>query len=267
MWIAPAVIVGFYIGAELIIPERKKIVVIVFSILGIIFELFLWLDTVNSFTINLPNTPGETIIDVNFNQAHPTFILVLIFLASVMVFLFLGFLYKGLKSTGIIRKKFFYLSFGFLIFTLTGALDSLSSPGNMLFVVRLGMISCSWFWYFGLKEEHFKPEKRHLKEEKVIEESKTSLIEILAVPQPTKISEKEVIFYREQIVCLVCKGKVEGFNFICFNCKAMYCENCARTLIDSENACWVCNEPMDKSKPSKPFKSYKETFTTEKLKK
>ena len=267
MWIAPAVIVGFYIGAELIIPERKKIIVIIFSILGIIFELFLWLDTANSFTFNLPDPPGENIIDVNFNLIHPTFILILVFLAAVVVFLFSGFLYKGLKSTGIIRKKFLYLSFGFIIFTLTGALDSLSSPGNMLFVVRLGMISCSWFWYYGLKEEHIKPEKTYLKEKESIDESKLSLIEILAVPQPTKISEKEVTFYREQIVCLVCKGKVEGFNFICFNCKAMYCEKCARTLIDSENACWVCNSPMDKSRLSTPFKKEEKMEKVEKLKK
>jgi len=40
----------------------------------------------------------------------------------------------------------------------------------------------------------------------------------------------------------------------------MYCEKCARALIDSENACWVCNLPMDKSKPSKPFKIEEEVI-------
>ena len=45
----------------------------------------------------------------------------------------------------------------------------------------------------------------------------------------------------------------------------MYCENCARTLIDSENACWVCDSPMDKSRPYTPFKKEEKTDTVEKL--
>jgi len=56
-------------------------------------------------------------------------------------------------------------------------------------------------------------------------------------------------------ICLVCKGNIEGFNiYICPKCEVLYCENCARTLIDLENTCWACESPIDESKPSKPFK-------------
>ena len=44
-----------------------------------------------------------------------------------------------------------------------------------------------------------------------------------------------------------------GYNFICSECGAFYCLNCANTLSDLENACWVCNSPFDPTKPSKPF--------------
>lgn len=65
------------------------------------------------------------------------------------------------------------------------------------------------------------------------------------------IWEEEVSLVSEQQICLMCKGKISGFNnFIC-NCKAMYCEKCARALVELENACWACNKPIDPSKPVK----------------
>ncbi|MFX0138682.1 MAG: hypothetical protein ACFFDN_33880, partial [Candidatus Hodarchaeota archaeon] len=65
MWVAPALICATYIFAELIIPKRKKIIITIYIILGIIFELFLFLDTKNSFTFN-PYKPNEDLIDVRF---------------------------------------------------------------------------------------------------------------------------------------------------------------------------------------------------------
>ena len=72
---------------------------------------------------------------------------------------------------------------------------------------------------------------------------------------PQKNTEEEVTYFKEKKICLVCKGNIEGFNnYICPKCEVLYCENCARTLIDLENTCWVCESPLDKSKPIKPFK-------------
>jgi hypothetical protein len=54
---------------------------------------------------------------------------------------------------------------------------------------------------------------------------------------------------------MICKGKVSGFDiYLCPICETTYHEKCARALSNSENACWVCNAPIDNSKPSKPFK-------------
>ncbi len=50
---------------------------------------------------------------------------------------------------------------------------------------------------------------------------------------------------------MVCKSKLGGFNFICTECGALYCEKCVRALIELENGCWVCQEPFDESKPIK----------------
>jgi len=81
--------------------------------------------------------------------------------------------------------------------------------------------------------------------------------------KPEKVTEEEVSISKEKKICLVCKGKVLGFNsFIC-KCDVLYCEKCARTLSDSENMCWVCGVPFDKSKPVKPYKRAEEKVIVE----
>ncbi len=83
------------------------------------------------------------------------------------------------------------------------------------------------------------------------DESQTSL-RIFSRPQ--SITEEEVTFFREQRICLICKNKVSRINYICPKCSALYCLKCSEELSNLENMCWVCNEPLDESKPIKPFK-------------
>jgi hypothetical protein len=62
--------------------------------------------------------------------------------------------------------------------------------------------------------------------------------------------EEEVAVFRDKKVCLVCKGEPSGFNvFICPECDSIYCDKCARALSEIENICWVCESPLDQSKP------------------
>ena len=73
--------------------------------------------------------------------------------------------------------------------------------------------------------------------------------------KPEKVTEEEVSISKEKKICLVCKGIIARFNnYICPECDVLYCENCARSLSDLENSCWVCETPFDESKPSKPYK-------------
>ena len=70
--------------------------------------------------------------------------------------------------------------------------------------------------------------------------------------RPKTLTEAEIAFYREQKVCLVCKGEVIGFNnFICPSCNVLYCAKCAIALSELENICWVCETTIDKTKPIK----------------
>ena len=64
------------------------------------------------------------------------------------------------------------------------------------------------------------------------------------------ISEEDVQVYKEQRICLVHKGTIEGFIFSCPGCGAFYCVKCVEALIDIENMCWSCEEVLDPNKPS-----------------
>ncbi len=74
---------------------------------------------------------------------------------------------------------------------------------------------------------------------------------------PTLLTEEKISIFKDKKICLVCKGEVLRFSYIC-ECGSIYCENCARALTNLENMCWACDVPIDHSKPVKPFKEEEE---------
>ncbi len=78
----------------------------------------------------------------------------------------------------------------------------------------------------------------------------------------TQVREEKVVISKETKICLVCRGEVFGFSYVC-KCGANYCENCARALSNLENVCWACNIQIDYSKPVKPFKDEMENINVE----
>ena len=77
-----------------------------------------------------------------------------------------------------------------------------------------------------------------------------------------QVSEEKITVSKETKICLVCRGEVFGFSYIC-KCGANYCESCARAVTDLENVCWACEEPIDYSKPVKPYKKEEERVKVE----
>ncbi len=79
---------------------------------------------------------------------------------------------------------------------------------------------------------------------------------------PVQVSEEKIAVSKETKICLVCRGEILRFSYIC-ECGAMYCESCARAVSDLENVCWACDVPIDYSKPVKPFKEEEERVKVE----
>lgn len=150
LWVAPALIFAVRLGGELIMPKKKWLLVGIFLVLGVVFELYLWFSPNQSFD-HIGILEPDGLIDASFNRTHPTFILVAVFLVSALVLLGIGFAIKAKQSTGLLRKKFTYLSIGFIIFVLCGALDSILTLPVAIGVVRVVMMTFALFMYLGLK--------------------------------------------------------------------------------------------------------------------
>lgn len=82
--------------------------------------------------------------------------------------------------------------------------------------------------------------------------------------RPKRVTEEEVSVSKEKKICLVCKGKIGGINFMCSECGTFYCSKCVNALSDLENVCWACNTPIDSLKPSIPFEREDESDSKDK---
>jgi hypothetical protein len=152
-WVAPALFFAMYLGGELLIPKYKWVLVGIFIVLGAIFEFFLWTqpNPGQSFEFIEVRPPVDGLIDAGFNKTHPTFIMVAAFLVTSLIFLGIGMAVKAKQATGLLRKKFTYLSIGFIIFVLCGALDSILTLPLAIGVIRVVMATFAVWMYLGLK--------------------------------------------------------------------------------------------------------------------
>jgi hypothetical protein len=147
--VAPALIFAMYLGGSLLLPKRKWIIVGIYVVLGGIFEYFLWFQ--NDLSFSYPSfSPGD-LINAEFVRNYITFYFVAFFLVSSLIFLGIGFAVKAKQSTGELRKKFMYLSLGFIIFVVCGALDSIVTLPVAIGVVRAVMMTFALWMYLGLK--------------------------------------------------------------------------------------------------------------------
>lgn len=152
IWFAPVILTAMYIGTELLTPKIKKYIILLILIIGIFFEIVVFVDPLNSFNF-IPEpyvVPSIDLIDYNVNLITLAGMLMGDMLLTVLIFLGIGFLYKGFQSSGVIRKNFLLLSAGSLCFCIFGLLEGLTAPGFLGVLVRIGYLSSFWFMYFGL---------------------------------------------------------------------------------------------------------------------
>jgi hypothetical protein len=151
VWFPPAILSAVYVGSELLIPEKKRYIIAIYVVLGVMFELFLFLDTGGSFTFVYPSPRGSDLIDESMVFTSPLGIIFLFLSLTVIVIWGLGFSIKALQSSGAIRKNFLLMSIGSYLFTIFGILDTFGGlfPSIVLVLIRIGILSSFWIIYFG----------------------------------------------------------------------------------------------------------------------
>ena len=257
-WIWPF-LGGFFASLilfELLIPKFKWFLSSLYIILTIVAFMFMIIDTSNNIYGILPDQPGVDLNEGYIVFGSPVFLISTIFLMTNIFLGGFGLYYKSIKSEGIIKKKFRYLSIYYIISSfliMMGAtFEPLLPSGWIAIIHRLGTIGNFWLFHVALREESIEPKKKVPKKEISVEQSLFRISK-----RPENITEEEVSISKEKKICLVCKGNVSGINYICTKCGAYYCLNCSQALSNLENQCWSCDTPIDESKPSTSFKEEK----------
>jgi len=63
-----------------------------------------------------------------------------------------------------------------------------------------------------------------------------------------EVTEEDIKVSKEKHVCLVHKGPIEAFAFICPGCGSFYCQKCLEAIKEIDNSCWSCKAPLDPTK-------------------
>lgn len=236
-----------------------------YTIITYIGLFFIYLFIEHTVTKKFPFFTVLVVIMIILSILNYRFPIFMVVLAPLYIIVLLGisilFFILAYKSSGTIRKNALIIAVGIVLFELGIAFDIPESasiwitiPGMYVFTKFaspiLQIIGCILIQKGFPKE---KPMEQIIKRYQPLRNIKgvpnVSLIENLQTGRRPEITEEQVSISKEKKVCIVCKGKILGFNYVCTKCETFYCENCALALTSLENECWACNEPIDKSKP------------------
>jgi len=270
VWPPITLLLSMYVVTELVNTKYKFLLMIIYFLLTISLYVILFIDPWGSLIFINPESPGDSLIDFQSNFLSLAGILLLIMALSYLIFIGTGLLFKSFSSEGILRKKIRTFAIGQYLLNIFSMIEGWTTPGMTIILIRAGLLFSFWLLYLALREEPEKPVKIPLEKEIKVE---GDLFRI--TKRPDIITEEEVSFHKEKKICLVCKGNAVKFTYICPECDALYCQNCAQALIEIENVCWVCDSQIDDSKPFTPYKKemkeskpiIKEDNLSEKLKK
>jgi len=254
-WMFIAEFCIFFVFWKLIIPEKKWLLICV-GVLCVSTELFLLFTPSSIMLVVYPINPGVNLIQIRA-IVNPINLAIIAYIAFIAIFAIVGFFIKSIRSEGVMRRKYLFLSIAVSLILIVTVIEVLLDLGYGIIVTRISIFCSGFFWFLGLREESETKIKAPKKEVGI----KDSLIRL--TKRPEHITEEEVTFHKEQKICLVCKGGISRVSYICPECSALYCVKCSEVLSSQENACWICDEPFDESKPSKPFSEDKEDIDVE----
>jgi len=193
------------------------------------------------FTVVLIGWAFETITIKELNLISPIFPSIFVIIGAIIailpLILNLEFFSKALANWLVIISIIFILVFlGLTVFTnlplfiISQVIIWISS-----FVLVLVIIYIVYYLV-----------KRVRTSENSLEDKKGELKDFIRIfTKPLDLSMKEIKFYRDKGLCLVCKNEISGLTYVCPNCDAWYCIKCSKALTELENICWGCGKPIN----------------------
>ena len=213
----PPVFYGFfsiYIGIEILLKKNKKYALLIVLIILTLLQIGFYIDPINQIDIIVPIPSGISLVEINLAFGSFVFILAIILGLLALVFSGFGLLFKCFQVEGLLKKKYLFLAIGVFLCIISLLLETITTVLLFNIIFEIGQVISALLWYLGLREEDIKIREKP-KKDVSIEEGLFRLTK-----RPDNITEEEVTFHREKKICLVCKSRVEKFNYICPRCDA-----------------------------------------------
>jgi hypothetical protein len=75
--------------------------------------------------------------------------------------------------------------------------------------------------------------------------------------QRDELTEDDILISKERHICLVHKGTIEGYSYICPECGSYYCVKCVEAIKKTADECWSCGASLDPEKAKAGLKKPK----------
>jgi hypothetical protein len=147
------ILVAMYLGFDVFNPKLRNKVVSIFIVLAVVF----WVVFLGFPELSVkiaPDIPGE-IRDISFNGL--ALVLIATYLLSVLIILGGNFLKLSKKIKGEEQRKAKSLGYGWIMFTISGILDTIMTP-ELIVIARILMIVAAYLVFSG-----FMPDKSEIK--------------------------------------------------------------------------------------------------------
>jgi len=258
IFITPGLVSWIYSFCHIAYPHLKKKIIPIFLLICIIWEIIYII-----LLIIDPAIIGE--IEGKFDADYNLFAIAFILFALMSVLITTTiFALQSIRSNDPkIKMEGRFLLIAVFTFAFGAISEAIYQSPVIVILIRVLLISSAIEYYIAwlmpkrienwlikydqVKGEASKEKKDHFQD----------VLKILS--HRREITEEELTFYRDRRLCIVCRVEVGGFLYMCTKCNVLYCGECAAALTQLENACWVCNEAIDKTKPSLPYKEEKLT--------
>ena len=157
IWFFPAFISAIYIFSTILIPEKRKYILVSYFLMAVVFYLYLFLNPSTTIVIFDPSISELGTVSVApFNPKSPTAILFLIGI-FMPLFMMITTLIKTRNMAEDVKKKYKILTLGFLVATITGLMTGFVLLAAFI-LLKLIFAFSSIIVYLALREE----EEQHI---------------------------------------------------------------------------------------------------------
>ncbi len=151
IWFPPLMYFIINFNLDMLNVEKKKKILLPFILVSIVYYILIFQDPFTAFYMESPETPGEGLIDYNSSLESAAGLILALLFIPILLYLALLFFKKGMKASGVIKRKLLLLAGACILFCIGGIGEGLTIPGGLLILVRIAYIGSFVLLFYGFR--------------------------------------------------------------------------------------------------------------------